>query len=417
MEKLSTTEDTEDTEVQSSVVRRDRRMEPLKGITVVALEQAVAAPFATRQLADLGARVIKIERPHGGDFARGYDATVNGLSSYFVWLNRSKESLTLDLKRPEAAGILARLLQRADVFVQNLAPGATARIGAATADLRARHPRLIVCDVSGYGSSGPYAQKKAYDLLVQSEVGLTSITGTDAAPSKVGISVADIAAGMYAYSGILTALIARGVSGEGATVEVSLFDALAEWMGAPAYYTGYGGTPPARTGANHASIAPYGPFAGADGREVYLGIQNAREWTRFCADVLQHPELIDDERFSTNALRVRHRAALHDAINAVFRTLTADRILERLDAAQIANARMNTVVEFLAHPQLAGRDVWRRIDSPAGPLRATIPPARISGVDPVMGPVPALGEHGEAILLELGFDRDTIARWRTEGVT
>jgi itaconate CoA-transferase len=398
------------------VVKRDKRMLPLTGITVVALEQAVAAPFATRQLADLGARVIKIERPIGGDFARGYDATVNGLSSYFVWLNRSKESLTLDLKRPEAAAVLARLIERADVFVQNLAPGAAGRIGASTAALRARHPRLIVCDVSGYGSSGPYASKKAYDLLVQSEVGLTSITGTDATPSKVGISVADIAAGMYAYSGILTALIARNATGEGSAIEVSLFDALGEWMGAPAYYAGYGGTPPARTGANHASIAPYGPFAASDGREVYLGIQNAREWARFCGDVLQRPELAADERFSSNALRVRHRKALHEAIDAVFRTLTADRILERLEAAQIANARMNTVAEFLAHPQLSGRGVWRDVDSPAGPLRATIPPAHIAGVEPVMGAVPALGEHREAILQELGFDHGTIARWTQEGI-
>jgi itaconate CoA-transferase len=391
-------------------------MLPLTGITVVALEQAVAAPFATRQLADLGARVIKIERPNGGDFARGYDATVNGLSSYFVWLNRSKESLTLDLKRPEAADVLARLLARADVFVQNLAPGAAERIGAATDDLRARYPRLIVCDVSGYGSTGPYAQKKAYDLLVQSEVGLTSITGTGDAPSKVGISVADIAAGMYAYSGILTALIARGASGTGSAIRVSLFDALAEWMGAPAYYTGYGGAAPARTGANHASIAPYGPFAGADGREVFLGVQNTREWARFCADVIQRPDLTDDERFRTNALRVRHREALHDAIDGAFRTLTADQILARLEAAQIANARMNTVAEFLAHPQLQARDVWRQIDSPAGPLRAMIPPAHNDDIEPVMKPVPALGEHRDAILRELGFDRDTIARWQQEGV-
>jgi itaconate CoA-transferase len=391
-------------------------MHPLKGITVVSFEQAVAAPFATRQLADLGARVIKIERPAGGDFARSYDATVRGLSSYFVWLNRSKESLTLDLKRPEAADVISRLLSRADVFVQNLAPGAAERIGASTPALRTRHPRLIVCDVSGYGSTGPYARKKAYDLLVQSEVGLTSITGTSEAPSKVGISVADIAAGMYAYSGILTALIARGQTGEGSAIEVSLFDALAEWMGAPAYYTGYGGTPPARTGANHASIAPYGPFADSDGRDVFLGIQNAPEWSRFCADVLERPELTDDERFCTNERRVRHRDALHDAINVVFRTLTADQIIERLEAAQIANARMNTVAEFLAHPQLTTRESWREIDSPAGALRAAIPPARISGIEPVMGAVPGLGEHRDAILTELGFDLDTIARWRAEGV-
>ena len=392
-------------------------MQPLQGITVVAVEQAVAAPFATRQLADLGARVIKIERPDGGDFARGYDTTVNGLSSHFVWLNRSKESLTLDLKRPEASDVMARLLQRADVFVQNLAPGAADHLGAAATDLRKRYPRLIVCNVSGYGSSGPYAQKKAYDLLVQSEVGLISITGTEAAASKVGISVADIAAGMYAYSGILTALIARGLSGEGTTIDVSLFDALAEWMSAPAYYTAYGGMPPARTGANHASIAPYGPFTSRDGREVYLGIQNAREWTRFCADVLHRPELTDDERFRTNALRVQHRSALHEAIDAVFDDLTASQILERLESAQIANARMNSMAEFLEHPQIVERGGWQSVGSPAGPLRALVPPARIDGVEAVMGPIPALGEHRQAILDELGFDRATIARWHTEGVS
>jgi itaconate CoA-transferase len=391
-------------------------MQPLKGITVVAVEQAVAAPFATRQLADLGARVIKIERPDGGDFARSYDATVNGLSSYFVWLNRSKESLTLDLKRPEAAGVMARLLARADVFVQNLAPGAADRLGTPARDLRARHPRLIVCNVSGYGSSGPYAQKKAYDLLVQSEVGLVSITGTPDSPSKVGISVADVAAGMYAYSGILTALVARQATHEGTTIDVSLFHALAEWMGAPAYYTAYGGAPPARSGANHASIAPYGPFRDREGREIYLGIQNAREWTRFCADVLGRPALADDGRFRTNALRVEHRAALHAAIDDVFRELTAGEIVDRLEAARIANARMNSVAEFLEHPQLAESGGWREIESPAGPLRALVPPVRIDGVEPVMGPVPALGEHGEAILGEIGFDPGTIARWRQEGV-
>jgi itaconate CoA-transferase len=392
-------------------------MHPLKGLTVVAVEQAVAAPLATRQLADLGARVIKIERPGGGDFARGYDATVNGLSSYFVWLNRSKESLTLDLKRPEAAGVLARLVDRADIFVQNLAPGAADRIGTSARRLRARRPRLIVCNVSGYGSSGAYARKKAYDLLIQSEVGLVSITGTEVAPCKVGISVADIAAGMYAYSGILTALIARGASGEGTTIDVSLFDALAEWMGAPAYFTAYGGTAPPRTGANHASIAPYGPFNSRDGRTVYLGIQNAREWTRFCADVLHRPELADDQRFRTNSLRVRHLAELHASIDAVFRGLTAAEIVERLDAAQIANARMNSVAEFLEHPQLVARGRWREIDSPAGTLRALVPPAGIDGVEPIMGAVPSLGEHSRPILEELGFDRDTIARWQTEGIT
>ena len=390
-------------------------MLPLHGITVVAIEQAVAAPFATRQLADLGARVIKIERPDGGDFARGYDTTVKGLSSHFVWLNRSKESLTLDLKRPEAQRVLARLLERADVFVQNLAPGAADRLGASPAGLRAHYPRLVVCSVSGYGSSGPYSQKKAYDLLVQSEVGLISITGTEETPSKVGISIADIAAGMYAYSGVLTALLARTASGEGTTIEVSLFDALAEWMGYAAYYTAYGGSAPPRSGPDHASIAPYGPFRSREGGDVYLGIQNAREWTRFCADVLRVPDLADDERFRTNSARVAHRVALHEAIEAVFRDLSAPEIIERLEAARIAYARLNSVAEFVEHPQLTARDCWRDIESPVGPLRALVPPVRMEGVEPVMNAVPSLGQHSQTILEELGFDPDTIARWRKEG--
>ena len=391
-------------------------MLPLKNITVVAVEQAVAAPFATRQLADLGARVIKIERPDGGDFARGYDTTVNGLSSNFVWLNRSKESLTLDLKRPEALGVLTRLIDRADVFVQNLAPGAADRLGTAPGALRERRPRLIVCSVSGYGSSGPYAQKKAYDLLVQSEAGLISITGTEDAPAKVGISVADIAAGMYAYSGILTALLARTASGLGTSLEVSLFDALTEWMAQPAYYTGYGGTPLPRSGPNHAFIAPYGPFRAGDGGHVSLGIQNAREWIGFCADVLQRPELADDERFRTNPLRVKNRRALHDAIESAFATLSTSDVIERLESARIAWAHMNSVAELLDHPQLAQRDCWRDIGSPAGPLRAIVPPVRMDGVEPVMGDVPALGQHTDAILEELGVARDTVAAWRKEGV-
>jgi itaconate CoA-transferase len=391
-------------------------MHPLKGITVVALEQAVAAPFATRQLADLGARVIKIERPDGGDFARGYDTTVNGLSSYFVWLNRSKESITLDLKRPEGTELMARLLDRADVFVQNLAPGAAGRLGTTAAALCERYPRLIVCTVSGYGSSGPYAGKKAYDLLVQSEVGLIAITGTEEQPAKVGISVADIAAGMYAYSGVLTALLARATTGRGASVEVSLFDALGEWMQHAAYYAGYGGSPPRRSGPNHASIAPYGPFRTGDGDQVYLGVQNAREWTRFCADVLQRPELLVDDRFAANSARVQNREALHQAIDLVFATLSTRAVVERLDAASIAHARMNSVVEFVGHPQLAARDCWHDIGSPVGMLRAVAPPVRMSGVEPVMGDVPALGQHTDAILGELGADRDTIARWRREGL-
>ncbi len=389
-------------------------MLPLNGITVVSIEQAVAAPFATRQLADLGARVIKIERPDGGDFARGYDTKVRGLSSYFVWLNRSKESLTLDLKRPECADVLARLLARADVFVQNLAPGAAERLGTASSTLRQAHPRLIICNVSGYGSTGPYARKKAYDLLVQSEVGLLSITGDDA-PAKVGISVADIAAGMYAYSGILTALLSRTATGQGCSLDISLFDALGEWMGQPAYYAAYGGTAPPRTGSNHASIAPYGPFRAGDGGALMLGIQNAREWTRFCRDVLGRGELADDERFNSNSRRVEHRLALHAAIESVFATLTAGEVVERLESAGIACARMNSVGEFLDHPQLADRGVWREIGSPAGPLRAMIPPVRMEGVEPAMGDIPALGQHTDAILEELNVSRDTIAAWRKEG--
>jgi itaconate CoA-transferase len=389
---------------------------PLQNITVVAIEQAVAAPFATRQLADLGARVIKIERPDGGDFARGYDTAVNGLSSAFVWLNRSKESMTLDLKRPESTGVVGRLLERADVFVQNLAPGAAGRLGTAADVLRERYPRLVVCDVTGYGSSGPYAPKKAYDLLVQSEVGLLSITGTESSPAKAGISIADIAAGMYAYSGILTALLARTSTGQGASLEVSLFDALAEWMGQPAYFTGFSGSPLPRTGADHAWIAPYGPFRAGDGGQISIGVQNAREWTRFCSEVLRRSDLADDERFRTNPDRVRNRQALHTVVESVFASLATSDVIARLDAAAIAWGRMNSVSEFLEHPQLSQRDRWRDIPSPAGPLRAMLPPVRMDGIEAVMGAVPALGQHTDAILGELGVAAETIAEWRREGV-
>jgi crotonobetainyl-CoA:carnitine CoA-transferase CaiB-like acyl-CoA transferase len=392
-------------------------MPPLSGVTVVTLEQAVAAPFATRQLADLGARVIKIERPDGGDFARAYDATVKGLSGHFVWLNRSKESLTLDLKQPAASGIVDRLLARADVFVQNLAPGAAERLGLGSARLRARYPGLVACSVSGYGTGGPYAAKKAYDLLVQSEAGLLSITGTEETPCRVGISVADIGAGMYACSGVLAALLSRASTGEGAALEVSLFDALAEWMAFPMYHATYGGSPPQRSGPNHLSIAPYGPFRGADGGPVYLAVQNAREWTRFCRDVLRVPELAEDVRFRTNVRRVEHRAALHEVIDGVFAGLARAEIVSRLEAAGIANAGMTPVAELAGHPQLTSRGRWREIDSEAGPLRALLPPVRMEGVEPVMGAVPGLGQHSQAILEELGFDRDTIAAWRREGVT
>jgi itaconate CoA-transferase len=391
-------------------------MLPLEGMTVVAVEQAVAAPFASRQMADLGARVIKIERPGAGDFARGYDTTVNGLSSHFVWLNRSKESLTLDLKHPEAADVLRKLIATADVFLHNLAPGAMGRLGFGSAALRQAHPRLVVCEVSGYGTTGPYRDKKAYDLLVQSEAGLVSITGTPDTPSKVGISVADISAGMYAFSGIVAALLRRERTGEGATLDVSLFDSLAEWMGFPAYYTGYGGTPPPRSGARNAVIAPYGPYTAGDGKIVYLGLQNEREWARFCDVVLERPDLAADERYNSNSRRVAARDAMDALITDAFSTLTAAQVIARLESAGIANARMNTVEEFLQHPQLSARDRWRSVGSPVGPLRAVLPPFNIEGVDVPMGSIPAVGQHTDAILGELGFSAGTVDEWRRVGI-
>ena len=390
-------------------------MRPLEGVTVVTLEQAVAAPLATRHLADLGARVIKVERPGAGDFARAYDSTVKGMSSHFVWLNRSKESLTLDLKDPDAEQILSRLLARADVFVQNLAPGAAARLSLGSDVLRRAYPTLVVCNISGYGTSGPYRDKKAYDLLIQSEAGLLSITGTEQQPAKVGISVADIAAGMYAFSGILTAILCRHRTGQGTVVDVSMFEALGEWMSYPAYYS-YGGQAPPRSGASHAVIAPYGPFQSGDDEPVYLAIQNQREWERFCDVVLLRPEMASDVRFDTNTNRVAHRHELHTAIDDVFRHLSAVEIVERLDAAQIASARMNTVQEFVDHPQLAARQRWQTVDSPAGPVPALVPPADIEGVEPVMGAIPALGQHTDGVLAELGFDVATVSAWRARGV-
>ena len=386
---------------------------PLQGTTVVAIEQAVAAPFATRQLADLGARVIKIERPDGGDFARGYDTTVKGMASHFVWLNRSKESLTLDLKSPEAARVIERLLERADVFLQNLAPGAAGRLGLGAQTLRQRYPRLIICNLSGYGTSGPHADKKAYDLIIQSEVGMLSVTGTDATPCKVGVSIADISAGMYAYSGILTALLSRTETGAGTVVDVALIDTLGEWMGYAAYYTEYGGAQPPRTGASHATIAPYGPYRTCDGT-IIIAVHSNREWTQFCARVLEQPAMADDPRFRTPSERARHRDALTAAIETVLVRLPSAEVLRRLETAHIANARVNSIREYLNHPQLTARDCWREVDSPSGSIRALIPPVRLEGVAPVMGAIPALGQHSRAILQELEFDEQTIRRWEHE---
>jgi len=378
-------------------------MRPLEGLTVVSIEQAVAAPFATRQLADLGARVIKVERPGRGDFARDYDETVKGMSSYFVWLNRSKESIALDLKTDAGQRVMQALVAKADVFVQNLAPGAAERLGLGPAQLRGKHPGLIHVSISGYGAGGPYTTKKAYDLLVQCEAGLVSITGSPGEPSKAGISVADIAAGMYAYTGVLTALLRKGRTGEGATVEISMLEALGEWMGSPMYYSWYGGTPPIRSGASHATIAPYGPFACGGGEHVFLGIQNEREWAIFCAKVLGTPELATDERFVTNSLRVTHRQDLTAEIAAALSTVSADDAIDRLEEAGIANARLRDLTGLVEHEQLAARNRWREVDSPLGPIKALVPPATLDGDEPVMGPIPAPGQHTAQILAELGL--------------
>jgi itaconate CoA-transferase len=388
---------------------------PLDDVTVVAIEHAIAAPFCTRQLADLGARVIKVERPGSGDFARAYDDRTNGLASHFVWVNRSKESLSLDLKNAQALEVLKQLLARADVLVQNLAPGAAQRMGLGYEQLEHVHPQLIVCDISGYGNDGPYRDKKAYDLLIQSEAGLLSVTGTPEEPCKAGISIADIAAGTYAYSSILAALLQRQRTGRGSHIDVSMLEALGEWMGFPMYYAYGGAPPPPRSGAAHATIYPYGPFTAGDGKTVMLGLQNEREWKVFCDKVLGQPGLASDPRFDTNAKRNTHRDDLKSIVLAVFGQLSAEQVIVRLEEAQIANAHVNTVADMWQHPQLKARGRIAQVDSSAGPLAALLPPGVHSGFDYRMDPIPAVGQHTEAILRELGRDDHAIARLRAAG--
>ena len=388
---------------------------PLDDITVVSLEHAIAAPFCTRQLADLGARVVKVERPGGGDFARDYDQRTNGLASHFVWVNRSKESLTLDLKQPLALAVLLELLSQADVLVQNLAPGAAARMGLSYEALSEVHPRLIVCDISGYGNDGPYRDKKAYDLLIQSEAGFLSVTGTDAEPCKAGNSIADIAAGMYAYSGVLAALMQRHKTGRGSHVDVSMLEALSEWMGFPLYYSYQGAPPPPRSGASHATIYPYGPFEAGDGKTVMLGLQNEREWKVFCEQVLLQPALAADARFNSNGARNAHRNALRAIIDEAFGQLTSEQVIVRLDQAQIANAHVNEMADLWAHPQLHARDRFRKVGSPAGSISALLPPGVNSSFEYRMDAVPAVGQHSDAILRELGRSDSEIAAMRAAG--
>ncbi len=378
---------------------------PLEGLRVIALEQAVAAPFCSRQLADMGADVIKIERPDGGDFARGYDSALGGLSAYFAWLNRGKRSVALDLKPAAGRDVLLRLLEWADVFVHNLAPGAVERLGCGYEQLADRCPRLIWCGISGYGPDGPYRDRKAYDLLVQAEAGVVSVTGAPDAPAKVGVSIADIAAGLYSHASILTALLNRERTGRGERIDISMLECLAEWM-MPSLYIWLGTQRiPARAGVRHNMIAPYGAYACADG-SVIFAIQSDREWRRFCADVLRAPELVNDSRFTTNELRVKYRIALERAIEQLFAPWTVGQIVERLEGAGIANAALNDVPAVVRHPQLAARGRWVEVGSFAGPIQALLPPYNLAGVAPRMGAVPALGEHTRDVLAELGLSSE-----------
>jgi itaconate CoA-transferase len=396
-------------------------MRPLQGITVVTLEHAIAAPFCTRQLADLGARVIKVERPGTGDFARAYDERVHGLSSHFIWTNRSKESISLDVKHASAQKVLKALVAKADVLVQNLAPGAAARLGLSFETLHTQHPRLIVCDISGYGDDaqrpGPYRDKKAYDLLIQAESGFLSVTGTPDDPSKAGCSIADISAGMYAFSNILAALLQRAQSFRGCRIDVSMLESMTEWMGFPMYYAFEGAEPPRRSGSSHATIYPYGPFPAGDGKTVMLGLQNEREWVAFCQKVLQQPALASLERFASNAKRTAARDELRGIIIEIFAGLTADKVIERLEQAQIANGHVNDMQAVWRHTQLRARERWTEVQTPAGIVPALLPPgAGASDDEPArMDPVPALGQHTDAILAELGWRDVDIALMRNAG--
>jgi itaconate CoA-transferase len=381
---------------------------PLDGITVISLEHAIAAPFCTRQLADLGARIIKVERPGAGDFARAYDERVAGLASHFVWANRSKESLTLDLKQAAALSALKTLLKTADVLVQNLAPGAAARMGLTASELQRDNPGLILCDISGYGKDGPYRDKKAYDLLIQSEAGFLSVTGTPDTPSKSGNSIADIAAGMYAYSNILAALLQRQKTGLGSSIDVSMLESLAEWMSYPMYYAYQGASPPKRSGAANATIYPYGPFKAGDGATVMLGLQNEREWLAFCEVVLENPALASDVRFDKNSNRHEHRDALAALIETCFSKFTSEQVIAKLDQAQIANARQNDMSGVWNHPQLAARDRWVSVNSSAGPIPAMLPPGVNDQFDYRMDAIPSVGQHTDAILTEIGLNPDQI---------
>ncbi|WGS52357.1 CoA transferase [Paraburkholderia sp. D15] len=391
-------------------------MKPLDGIKVITLEHAIAAPFCTRQLADLGARVIKIERPGSGDFARAYDERVRGMASHFVWCNRSKESVTLDVKAAPAQDILDQLLAESDVLVQNLAPGAADRLGLSFDALHARYPKLIVCNISGYGSDGPYRDRKAYDLLIQSEAGFLSITGSPDSPAKAGCSIADIAAGMYAYTNILAALLQRGKTGLGRAIDVSMLESMVEWMSYPMYYAFEGATPPSRAGAAHATIYPYGPFPAGDGKTVMLGLQNEREWALFCEKVLRMPGIAVDPLFQSNSKRVAAREALRKIIVEVFSTLSSDEVIARLDDAQIANSRMNEMADVWAHAQLEARKRWVTVSSPVGDLPALLPPGVDAPDDVRMDPVPGLGEHTDAVLAELGYSQDSIRLLRAASI-